>query len=64
MSLDEKNENTEWHKCAFESELKNTYDIEIYNYITCLHRNEVNKIAKFNLLHVILNHRKSTKKLK
>ena len=57
ISLDEK----EWRKCAFESELKNTYDIKIPNGMVCIHKNEVNKISECNLLHDILNPSKCTK---
>ena len=56
-------ENTEWRKRAFESELKNKYDSEIQNGMACIHRNEVNKIAEWNLLHDILNPPKRTKNL-
>ena len=37
MSLGEKKSNTLWRKHAFESELENTYEIEIQNGITCIH---------------------------
>ena len=63
MSLDEKKENMERHKRAFERELKNTYDIEIQNGMNFIHRNKVNKVAEFNLLHDILNPSKHTKHL-
>ena len=37
MSLDDKIENTEWNKRAFEIELENKYDIEIQNGMTWIH---------------------------
>ena len=46
----------------FERENKNTYEIEIQNGMTCIHRNKVNRIAESNLLHDILNLPKRTKK--
>ena len=55
MSLDEKEEKKERHKCEFESELKNIYDIKNQNGIIFIHENEVNKISEYNLLHDILN---------
>ena len=51
----------EGHKRAFEYELENTYDIEIYNGMTCIHGNKVNKLSECNLLHDILNPPKHTK---
>ena len=55
MTLDDKKENTEWLKRAFQSKLENTYDIESHNGITCIYANKVNKSSEFNLLHYILN---------
>ena len=49
--LDEK----EWRKRAFESKLENINDIKRQNGMTCIHKNKVNKIAEYNLLHDILN---------
>ena len=43
MSIDDKNENIEWRKRAFECELENTYEIESRNGMTCIHENNVNK---------------------
>ena len=63
MSLDEKKENKEWRKCEFEIELKNKYEIEIQNGMTCIHRNKVNKLSEWNLLYDVLNPPKHTKKL-
>ena len=37
MILDEKKERTELRKRAFERGIKNTYDIEIQNGMTCIH---------------------------
>ena len=48
MSLKEKKEKLELHKCAFEYELKNVYNTEIQNGITCIHYNEVNDTAKID----------------
>ena len=45
-SIDDKKENTEWRKRALECDLENTHDIEIHNYMTCIHGNKVNKSAK------------------
>ena len=42
MSLDDKKENIECRKRAFESELGNTYEIEIQNVMTCINGNKVN----------------------
>ena len=62
MSLDDTKEKLEWRKSVFEWKLKNKYDIEIQNGMTCIHDNKVNNIAKWNLLHGILNTNKRTKK--
>ena len=51
----------EWHKCTFEIELKNIYNMNIFNDINIVHDNEVNNIYEWNLLHGILNHSKCTK---
>ena len=45
----------------FESELKYIYDIKIPNGINFIHKNEVNKISEFNLLHDIINPPEHTK---
>ena len=37
------------------------YDIKIQNVMTCIHENEVNKVAEYNLLYDILNPPKRTK---
>ena len=50
-------EKKEWYKRVFEIKLENIYD----NGMTCIHENEVNKIAEFHLLHDILNFYKHTK---
>ena len=52
-----------WWKGAFESEHKNVYDKNRPNGINHIHENEVNKRAKFNLLHDILNPSKGTKNI-
>ena len=57
ISLDGK----EWRKRAFESKIKNIYDIKMQNGITCMHENEVNKISKCNLPHDVLHSSKRTK---
>ena len=41
---------------------RNIYDIKNRNCITCMHENEVNKIAECNLLHDIINPSKFNKK--
>ena len=46
MSLEEKKEKLELHNCEFECKLKNTYNIESQNYMTCIHYNEVNNTAE------------------
>ena len=46
MSLKEKKGKLKLHKREFECELKNTYNIEIQNYMTCIHDNEVNNITE------------------
>ena len=46
---------------AFERELEKIYDIKIYNGMTFIHKNKVNKIAGFYLLHDILSPSKITK---
>ena len=51
-------------KHAFESKLEDIYDIKIQNGMTCIHENEVNIMAQYNLLHDIINNSKRTKKLK
>ena len=51
MVFDEK----EWHKSAFESKLNIYIWYKTPNGMDCIHENEVNKIAKFNLLHEIIN---------
>ena len=51
----------EWCKHAFESELENTYDIEIQNGMICMHDNKVNNISECNLLDDIPNTPKKTK---
>ena len=61
MSLDDKNENIEWCKRAFESDLENKCDTEIQNVMTCIYGNKVNKLAECNLLHDILNPSKRNK---
>ena len=61
MSLDKNKENIEWRKRAFECEPKNEYEIEIQNGMTCIHKNKVNKLAEYNLIHDILNPPKNTK---
>ena len=48
-------------KCVFESKLNYIYDIKIQNSMNCIHKNEVNNIAEFNLLHDIVNPSKCTK---
>ena len=45
-SLKKKKEKLELHKRVFECELKNTYNIEIQNYMTCIHDNKVNNTAE------------------
>ena len=52
-----------WWKGAFESEHKNVYDKNRPNGMNHIHENEVNKRAKFNLLHDILNPSKGTKNI-
>ena len=47
----------------FESEIENTYYIEIHNGMTCINGNKVNKLAECNLLHEILNPPKRTENL-
>ena len=47
----------------FEIEIKNTYEIDIYNGMNCIHQNKVNKISECNLLHYMLNIPKCTKTL-
>ena len=47
----------------FESELKNTYEIEIHNGMACIHLTKVNKLTECNLLHDIPNPPKNTKHL-
>ena len=56
-----KKEKTEWHKTGFEREIKYIYEFEIQNGISCIHRNKVNKIYEWNLLHDIINPTKHTK---
>ena len=63
ISLDEKKEKIEWCRGAFESDLKNKYDIEWHNGITRIHWNKANKISEWNLLHDILNPTRITKLL-
>ena len=63
MSLDEKKENKEWRKHTIESELKNTYDIEIHNCMNFILVNKVNKIYECILIHDILNPPKQAKNL-
>ena len=63
MCLDDKIEKIEWEKRAFEYKLKNKYEIEIHNGITCIHGNRVNKWDECNLLHDIINPTKRTKTL-
>ena len=62
-SLDENKEKIEWRKRAFEKKLENIYEIEIYNGMTCIHRNKVNKWSECNLLHDIINPPKRIKNL-
>ena len=57
MSLDE---NKEWRKRVFGSELENIYDVKNQNGMTCIHENKVDKISEQNLLHYILNPSKNT----
>ena len=45
----------------FECKQKNTYGNENQNDMTCIHDNEVNKIAELNILHDIINPLKCTK---
>ena len=59
--LDDNKEKIELFKRAFESELENTYDIEIQNGMTFIHWNKVNKLDEYNLLHDIINPQKRTK---
>ena len=54
-SLEENEEKLEWHKRAFECKLKNSSGIEKWNYLIHIHEKEVNKTAKWNLLHDIIN---------
>ena len=63
MRLDEKKENKECRKCAFEIELKNTYNIECHNGMACIHGNKVNKTYECNLLYDIINPTKLNKNL-
>ena len=59
LSLDDSQK--ELRKCVFESELKNMCDMKSLNYMNCIHDNKINNIAKFNLLHGILNYYKYSK---
>ena len=62
-NLDDKKENIEWRKRTFESELENTYEIEIQNSMTCIDGNKSNKWSDCNLKHHILNYNKCNKHL-
>ena len=57
LSLDEK----KWRKREFQNKLKYIYDINILNGTNHIHDNKVNNIAKWNLLHDILNPYKHSK---
>ena len=61
MSLDERKEQREWRKHAFESELKYIYEIEIQNGVNSIHGRKANKISECNLVRDILNPPKHTK---
>ena len=63
MSLDNQNKNIELRKRAFERELKNTYEIERKNSMTCIRGNKVNKIYECNLMYDLINPHKRTKHL-
>ena len=63
MSLDDKKENIEWCKSAFECKLENKYGIEIQNGMTCIHKNKGNKWAEWNLLYDIINPHKHAQSL-
>ena len=63
MSLDETKIRLKWRKRAFLCKQKITYGIENQNDMTCIHDNEVNKIAEYNVLHDIINSPKLTKNL-
>ena len=58
--LDDNKEKIELFKRAFESELENTYDIEIQNGMTFIHEKRVNKLSECYLLHDILDPSKLT----
>ena len=60
MRLEETKEKLEWSKRAFECEQKSTYGIENQNDMTHIYDKEENKIAKWNLLHDIINPPKRT----
>ena len=47
--------------CEFRSKLKNNHDMKSFNDMNCIHDIEVNNIAEFNLLLIILNTSKHTK---
>ena len=60
MSPDDKKENTEWRRHAFERKIENKYEIESHHGINFIHGNKGNKLAEYNLLHDILNPPKRT----
>ena len=61
MSLEETKEKLEWRKRVFECKIKNTYEIEIQNGMTCMHNKEVNNISQWDLLHDVINPPKRTR---
>ena len=55
ISLEENKEKLEWFKREFEYVQKNSYEIEKRNYMIHIHDKEVSKIAKYDILHDIIN---------
>ena len=61
MSLEDTKEKLDWRKRVFEYEKKNSYGIENRNDMIRKNDNEVNNIAKCNLIHDIINPPKRAK---
>ena len=63
MRLEETKEKIKLRKREFEYKQKNAHEIENRNDTTRIHDKEVNKIAKLNLQHDIINRSKRAKKI-